>query len=335
MRQNYSNSLIDTQKSSLPFLDTLAQLATEPNTNGFQRSFVKRARSKYMTDNLVLQLADVPNTVLKKSYWNTYHCNSIIEQKGKELKTRYCKNRWCLTCNRVRTGILINGYLPALKKLIDPYFVTLTIKTVPKEQLQETIGLMKSVFNKTKKQLSIRKGIKLIGIRKFEDTYNAITDKYHPHYHLIIEGKENAEQLLAGWIKRLKEIDVNCIDKKGQNIRKADEKSIFELFKYFTKIISGKGDDMSIEPVALDVIFTSMINQRVFQPLGIKKVDDDVLFEQIRAEIYSDLTEQNTVYQWLNNDWVDVYTGELLTGYQPTDKVKRLFKPHKKQSKYN
>jgi hypothetical protein len=97
-----------------------------------------------------------------------------------------------------------------------------------------------------------------------------------------------------------------------------------ELFKYFTKIISNSSKDRTIHIKALDTIFRAMYGKRVFQPLGIKKVDDDALFEKIRAELYADLPEGNTLYKWFENDWIDTSTGEFLTGYAPSDNVKTL-----------
>ena len=61
---------------------------------------IKRARAKYFTLGLMFGLVELKSE-LKKSYWNTYYCASTIEHDGNKLKSKYCKNRWCLVCNRI------------------------------------------------------------------------------------------------------------------------------------------------------------------------------------------------------------------------------------------
>jgi len=118
--------------SGLP-LDTLAQLA--------KVVLGKRARSKYISNAISLRLSDLQSD-LRQSYFNTYHCSDVLVQSGQKITSKYCNNRWCLTCNRIRTAKLIIGYRKPLSELIDPQFVTLTIPNVTGDQLVDAISEM-------------------------------------------------------------------------------------------------------------------------------------------------------------------------------------------------
>jgi len=127
-------------------LDTLAQLVTKPlkpaktedslvftkgtNVND-KKTLIKRARRKYMSTGLALRLVDAnkqnQESILKKSYWNTFHCcGQLAVMKSGKVTSSYCKNRWCLVCNSIRTAQLIIKYKPILKEWDEKVMVTLT-----------------------------------------------------------------------------------------------------------------------------------------------------------------------------------------------------------------
>ena len=98
----------------------------------------KRAKAKWFTMSYINDLIDL-NSPLKKSYTNTIYCCQTLHQKEDRLVSKYCNNRWCLVCNRIRIGKAINGYMPELMKLEDPQFLTLTIPNVKRYQLRLAI----------------------------------------------------------------------------------------------------------------------------------------------------------------------------------------------------
>lgn len=279
----------------------------------------KRAKSKYITDTLVLNLVDL-NSDLNKSYWNSYHCNISLLQKGKRITGKFCNNRWCGTCNRVRTAKLLIGYESVLNELSDRYFVTLTVPNVDGQLLETTINKMFAEFKRIQKTFHKRK-TPIIGIRKLECTYNCFKNNFHPHFHLIVSGKNVALEIVQEWLKRFPNNN-----KKGQDIRPADSKAVTELFKYFTKLVTGKEKDRKIYIAPMDIIFRVMRGRRVFQSLGIKKrVTEDI--EEIQSQNY-DIPETDATWFWDKDahDWVIPSTGETLTGYIPSDKDKELLK---------
>lgn len=304
--QNYVKK---TQKTPPP-LDTLAQLTYFSTA----KNLTKRARSKYLSNSLALKLTDYGEK-LKKSYWNTYYCCEVLTQIEKKLTGKYCNNRWCLVCNRIRTAKLINGYKETLSNLKNKRFVTLTVPNCSADDLPKTLDLMYKTLREISKKLTQQRE-PLIGIRKVEVTYNAMRDNFHPHFHFIISGKKVSDNVINEWLKRFPEAN-----RKAQDNREAHETSYLELFKYFTKLISNK----TFHARALNVIFEAMHSKRTFQPMGIKKhVSEDV--DEIQGIIYEDLIPAEKNWTWLECDWIDRETGEMLTGYVPELEITQLAK---------
>lgn len=294
-------------------LDKLAQLAPPTFENTVIR-LRKRAKAKYFTNSYTIPLASLKSP-LQKSYNNTiFGCSNLLEQTDKKITTHYCNNRWCIVCNRIRTAKLINGYKIPLSELKDKQFVTLTIPNVSQENLRTTIKQMIKSFQDIKK--IINKGnLKIKGLRKLECTYNAIRNDFHPHFHFIVSDKDIANKIVYEWLKRYPDANIKC-----QDVRPCDNGSTMELFKYFSKIITK--DSIYIQP--LDVIFNAMRNLRVYQPLGITKITEDV--DEIQSQIIDDLKSAEKIWEWVDYDWVDKTTGECLTGYTPTDEMEKLIK---------
>lgn len=279
----------------------------------------KRAKAKYVTNSVTFRLTKLDSS-LHKSYLNTFFCASTLRQSGDKITGKYCNNRWCLVCNRIRTAKLIQGYNTVLEDLPDKYFVTLTIPNVTGNDLSVTIRKMISDLSVTVGNLQRKKfNIKLL--RKLECTYNPLRNDYHPHFHLIVSGEKVSRVIVDAWLKLYPAANM-----QAQDIRPADKGAIIELFKYFSKIIS-KG---SIYPEPLDIIFRAMYQRRVFQPVGIKKITEDI--EELQSEIYADLIEAERTWTWIENDWIDKETGECLTGYEPSEVLINLLTKSNEQS---
>jgi len=302
-------------------LDTLAQLVTFP-CNHLENSplivqdkdqinLQKRARAKAFTNSFLFDLIDLKSP-LTKSYWNTFHCSKTILQEGKRISSRYCNNRWCLTCNRIRTAKMINGYQATIETFKDPRFVTLTIPNVKAKYLRDTIDLMNQVLREIQRSLKKTHNIQIRALRKYECTYNAERNDYHPHFHFILDELGVANLLVKYWVKKNVGADV-----KGQDITKADDTSLIELCKYFTKVIAKDND---YNPKALDIMFRAVRGKRTFQPIGIKKdVSEDIEEIQSQEIEFKPPQEQIWGYEADAYDWVSA-DGELFSEYSPTVK---------------
>jgi hypothetical protein len=326
-------------------LDTLAQNVTKPLEDDVSMRFdlktkcgnsgtlLKRAKAKYLTVGIVKKLVDISDTPLKKGYWNTYHCAEVLEKNGDTITTHYCKNRWCLVCNRIRTARLIKQYKPLLDLWTsEQYFITLTIPNVPADQLDASIREMQKVFTGILAKMKQRTyndnshAVRLEGLRKLECTYNPVRNDYHPHYHCIVYGSVAAKFILTEWLRRFPSANVFA-----QDVRRGDSNSAMELFKYFTKLISGKSKtkkNRSIHPVSLDVIFRAIKGKQIFRAFGviIPKIDEDLLDDEVDSLL--ETVDSSMLYSWEQEfgDWVSQETGEVLTGYVPSDGIKELVK---------
>jgi hypothetical protein len=311
-------------------LDTSAQLPTNTKQVFPKKTFVNRARAKFLTNEVVTKLSNLPSA-LENSYKTTARCSGHLTEASGKLSGLYCGQRWCLVCSRIRTARCIAGYLPALESMSDKWFLTLTrrnctgsrLKTVIREMIQNAQNIHRVLKEKHKLRYS--------SLRKIECTYNEKRGDYHPHFHFIFSSELAARTFLAAWLRRYPErlsdgrLNPDRASPGGQDLRRADNKSCLELFKYFTKVVSKtKGEsDYRIHVRALDTMFLAMRGVRTFQPTGgLKLVSEDV--EELQAEATN--REQMAAWSWLNGcaDWVNAETGELLTGYSPTDGLQKI-----------
>jgi hypothetical protein len=267
---------------------------------------------------LAIRLAEL-RSPLEKSYRNTIYCASTLKQDDGKLRGRYCGNRWCLVCSRVRTARAINKYKPILDTWTDAQFVTLTVRNVPGDQLDQTLDQMVKTSAVIRRAITRTDGLSFEALRKLECTHNYHRDDYHPHYHLIVNGKAQALALRNRWLAAWGD----QADAQAQDVRPCTPGSALELFKYATKLASSSGGKKEyITPAALDTIFRAMRGRRIWQSVGFTAkatVDEE-------AAIGTDgntaaLTEDADGTDWLwhqdQHDWVDTRTGELLTGWTP------------------
>jgi hypothetical protein len=298
-------------------LDTLAQpCSSEGNP---QNLLKKRARAKYLSLPLACSLARL-ETPLQKSYWNTYHCAGAIIQEGGKLTSKYCGNRWCMVCNRIRTARAINAYVPVVETWGESFFVTLTLRTVTAEELPERIESMLKVVKGIGRSVRETHKLPFQAIRKLEVTSRP-GGLYHPHLHLVVEGREQAELLRSLWLKRYPMLATA----EAQNVVSCNEGTLVELFKYFTKLTTKTVDGKRIIPVVeLDTIFRAMRGRRVWQPMGFrlpKEIEEAIETEAIEVDASDAVKriEETVDWQWSQQvaDWVDHETGECLSEYEP------------------
>lgn len=293
-----------------------------------REKLLKRARAKYFTSGLTNVLRrDVPDSPLREAYLNSHFCSTILTQTGGKVHSTYCKNRWCMVCNRIRTATSINRYLPELRSWgNEKYFVTLTIPNCLGSELPTAILDMEKLFRRLKyryyRRCERNGGMAFQGLRKLETTYSYVRGDYHPHYHLIIRGEEMAKRLVEDWLKGWE-----GTDRAGQDCKPADDKSTKELFKYFTKIISSKSKtaDRRIYAVELDLIFRAIRGKRTFQSFGF--IPTQVIDNNKDVEKFANEVDNEMFWIWNENftDWINTTSGECLTEYSPSEGMKKLF----------
>lgn len=292
------------------------------NTKGEQeKTLLKKAKKKYLSRGIAYHLYyRAEDSPLRKAYKNSMYCSDVLSPNVTQTKltTKYCKNRWCPLCSSIRIAVLVNGYAPQLREFQEPYFVTLTAPTVPAEELLNRIEQFGKAFRQIVHNNRARKmGMK--GIRKAECTVRP-EDLYHYHFHVIIDKKTNAEFLVKRWL----EIVQGALP-QSQDIRPADEGSYIELFKYFTKLVvkdKRTGAREIVDYKRLDIIFQALRGKRTFQAFGgLKPVSEDIVEEELEANI---LISADSIFKWIVEDWVNLETGECLSGFEASESLKQL-----------
>jgi hypothetical protein len=323
-------------------LDKLAHQVTSPSVSGAagvveddlkltksakfsaKENFGKRARVKFLTEAMAVGLANVPDSKLTKSYWNTYYCSSVLHKKGDSLTGKYCKNRWCLVCCRIRSAQLIKQYAPVLESWPQKHLVTLTVPNCSGDDLAATVKVMKSGFDTIRRGFTMQhrrkqRATPLVALRKLEVTHNPDLDNYHPHFHLVVPDLATANELRAAWL-----LQFPSAKWKGQDVRPANAGAAHELFKYFTKLVTTQSKERFIRLAPLNVIFEAIANQRTFQPFSVPKTKEVTTDDEATA-----LAEElniDAVFEWVQSqaDWVDKASGEMLTNYQPSPQFRRF-----------
>jgi hypothetical protein len=291
----------------------------------------KRARSKWVQEPLLTALIGL-NSKRYHKYIDTLNCASTLTYEGNKLTGRYCWNRWCKICNRIRTGMLINGYKAVLDKMPDKQLLTLTIPNCSADDLKGNILKMKQTIRKIVEfRRQVLKLPNIDAIRKIECTYNSTKNNYHPHFHFIVNNYNDAVFLRDHWLQHWPDANIN-----GQDIREATKP--IELFKYFTKLSSGSIEKIGTTgkikikneyhyPEALDIIFDAIEGTRIIQPMGkirmSKKIEEkpELITEELDNSINIESNENIIVFQWIGNNWLCRITGELLSGFVPCEKL--------------
>jgi plasmid rolling circle replication initiator protein Rep len=290
-----------------------------------KQNFGKRARVKYLSQAMAVGLANVPSSRLTKSYWNTYYCSSVLQKKGDNLTGKFCKNRFCLVCCRIRSMQLFKQFASVLDSWPEKHLVTLTLPNCAADDLASTIRQMKEGFDTIRRRFAMQhrrrqRAAPLQALRKLECTNNPDRNDYHPHFHLVVPDLATANELRTSWLEQFPSAKW-----KAQDVRPADSGAANELFKYFTKLITTQSKERFIRLGPLNVIFEAISGQRTFQAFGIPKtapVEDDLELDAL-AESIAD-SDVDALFEWDQEqaDWIDKDTGELLTNYKPSDQFR-------------
>jgi hypothetical protein len=231
-----------------------------------------------------------------------------------------------LVCNRIRTAKLIGAYLPEMATWTNPYFVTLTIPNVLPAQLHGAVRTMLAMMPRLARGIRRTDGLELRAIRKLEVTWNARRRDYHPHLHLIVDGRAAADALVRRWMAAFPDAT-----RAAQDVRSCvGPGAMKELFKYFTKLLAKgmDGERTAPPPRVLDTMFKAVRGLRTFQPMGFvaPQLDDDEAMTLDTATPSPDPQRERVTWEWVGSlaDWMDYGSGALLSGYEPPATMRAL-----------
>jgi hypothetical protein len=323
-----------------PILDTIQTIVPAYENKGVHdqsseyEKWLKRRDKKAITSVLSIQLRKYAQDQLwscpksKRWYWmewssryaRSMFCCHSVQQDGNKLKAMFCEQRWCSVCARNKAMKLYHAYKDQLKNLEDVWFVTLTIANMDGDQLKLAIAKMKSVWTAIYKKMH-RTGNKPMGAKSLE--VKGGVKGYHPHYHILISGKENAMMVQKEWLKHFKK-DAEKVGKfyaeqAGQYVapcRKDDDgsitKSILEVFKYSIQGIE-KGEIVKAEYI--HTINTSTFRGQMFGAFGLKKPIEDTKRTQSEISEAGWLKPGKVCYNWDGSEktWMDRYDRDMLS----------------------
>jgi hypothetical protein len=322
-----SETLLDTSEQ-VPLSARYAEATKQSKEN-----LSKRARAKFITNIVATPLSKL-RSPLEKAYKLTERCSGELTEVPGKLTGLYCGCRWCLVCSRIRTARLITGYMPAIEAMAEKWFLTLSRPNVVGAELEDEIAYYLSTARLIQRCLRERLGLNFSSLRKIECTYNEEVNTFHPHFHFIFDSKEAAQAFLDEWLDRNSEKKVGkaraAILNKGNQLIQANDKSVMELFKYFTKVVSKTkskakngtaSSDYRIHLAALDTMFVAMRGTRTFQPCGVIKAVSEEIEPEIALESGRD---EVNFWKWLKHDWVNIDTERTLTGYVPAPGIQDI-----------
>lgn len=303
----------------------------------------KRARAKYLTRDLLEELEELDSHI---PYSRARGCCRTVVQEEGELTCTYCRCRWCVVCNRIRMGTILNEYLPVLRMWEEEggvYFVTLTTPNVSGENLRSHIKEMKKNLRYCRRSIRETRDLDFRAVENWEVTYNSDRGDFNPHLHTAVRGKKQAVALQKEWLKRFR-----SAAKAAQDLRKWDgtKGGMKELAKYATKMIASESDDRPSAEV-LDTIFRALYRLNLINPTGFDKEEEKARatrflegqdtdeektarpevdeqeedpFEDLKRSIPAFVRpEEKIVWEWDGSDWFSLETGEVLTGHEPED----------------
>lgn len=289
----------------------------------------KRARAKGLSQAVAERLVGLgDSTPLRHSYMATLACAGTLRQDGATLAGKYCGNRWCLVCNRIREAKLCLAYGPELKSWGDAWFLTLTLPNVKGAALHAEVRRILKDLKAVCRAVRRTDGFAFRAVRKIEITWSLSRGDYHPHLHLVIDSRAAGDAMLGRWLA----MHPNA-SPTAQDIRPATD--LVELFKYTTKLCT-KIDGKQTTPPArvLDTIFKALRGLRSVQPMGFKVApavevvsDADGTLELDASTPAPLAMAQPTEWEWLGGavqDWVNLETGEVLADHTPTPAHQRL-----------
>jgi hypothetical protein len=302
---------------------------------GDRNAWKRRAKRKMITQKMILSLIEVAEKKgepeRKKAYWNTYHCQEQLFSSEGRVFSKYCKNRFCTICCSIRKAEIINRYLPVLQTWEDPYFVTLTVKAVPAENLGKWLeGIHKAfrqIREKFKKKSQRGTGVKFIGIKSLECNFNPVSKTYNPHLHIIVPNRDLAVTLIIEWQKKWTKKYTSAwaqYKRKVENL----EKDLIEVIKYGSKIFTEPDMDKSakskiprmVYAAALDNIFCALAKYRLFERFGFNLPKQPITkHEPGYLQRYDEWAFEPSLHDWFNEE-----TGELMTGFVPSTQLKFL-----------
>lgn len=110
------------------------------------------------------------------------------------VQANYCRDRFCLPCSQTRSRLIAANLADKIQQ--GKYrFITLTLKT-GQEPLTESLDRLYDCFRRLRRRRLWQACI-IGGVAFTEVNYNAETNRWHPHLHIVAQGSYMPQKLLS------------------------------------------------------------------------------------------------------------------------------------------
>lgn len=236
----------------------------------------------------------------------------FIQQEDGSLKlyqAYFCKNKLCPMCNWRRSM----KYSYQTSRIIDEaikqnpkgrfLFLTLTVKNVPGDALNDTISQLTKSFDRLFRRAKVQKN--LLGyLRSVEVTHNAEQNTYHPHIHVLMMVKSSyfnkgdyikQEEWGEMWSQSLKVdyvpmVDIRSVKESGKGLKGA----ILETAKY------------PIKPIKLDIDNKQVVDDLYNGLYRKRQLGYGGLFKIIKKQLQLDDVENGDLIHTTDNNELSI-----------------------------
>jgi hypothetical protein len=265
--------------------------------------------------------------------WNCRNFLKITDSKkdniivDRYIETRTCKKKFCLNCSAIRSMKEINRIYPVIKKTFkNPFHVVLTVPTIQcktHRDLSTAIELRNNTWKILR--INIKKQFKtnITGFKITEITYRP-DNYYHIHYHLIVDGEEEAKSIVDYWLR----LNPNA-NEKAQfcGAFNHNENAIIEVMKYVTKfyVRNSKGKPSLADGDKANFIFEALHRKHTLALFGKLRIDVREYNKNKKEEPIIDFdSKESEIYYWLDGyfNWYKSLDSleEPINDFKPTKK---------------
>jgi len=187
----------------------------------------------------------------------------VVKHPGKPFEYKvmsdYCHDRFCLPCAAIRART-IAGNLAAALEGQQVRFVTLTLRSEPGDPLSPLLDRLHYCFARLRRHQWWASRVDG-GICILEVKYVATSRRWHPHLHLLVQGRYLPQpELAALWLKYTQDsyiVDVRMV--RGTGL----------LTHYVTKYVAKPGDYTTLHsPLLLLEMVKSLQGRRLCSTFG-------------------------------------------------------------------
>ena len=252
-----------------------------------------------------MESAGLKDSRIKKRLLWQFYCDTKWEiYSNGVIRTKFCGQKTCLTCNSIRMAKFASLYTEPVQKYKYSSMLVLTMESayseLSKKHLDQIMDFRNFLGNRVDDMFDFwhnsvmckKEAYKIFSkdvniLRTWEITFTK-TLMFHPHFHLLLvsNSKDAIENLgnfiITYWIKWWERKNVKCV-REAQNLEPL-RKSILEVMHYCLKPTDLKNGN----PLKVIELIKSVESKRLFYQRGFKSMKE---LKAINSKNISDIEE--------------------------------------------